>query len=90
MPCLPEMEIYHFCRELNFYNGFRGNRLGQNVRSDHGIISVFYKKHDFDKRFTSQSQCFPENHDFHSLCLNKLVFFGGQICEASIFLESRI
>ena len=49
-----------------------------------------YKKCDFDKRFAGQSQCFPENHDFHFLCLNNLFLFEGQICETFICLEYRI
>ena len=48
-----------------FYNGFTGNRLGQNVCIDRGIISRFHQNHDFD---TGQSLCFPENPDFHFLC----------------------
>ena len=67
-----------------------GNRLGQNDRNDRGIISDFYKKYEFDRRFAGQSQCFLENHDFHFLCLNNLFLFGGHICEAFICLEYRI
>ena len=64
-----------------------GDRLGQNVRNDRGIISRFHQNHDFDLRFTGQSQCFPENPDFHVLCRNNLFLFGGQICEAFILFR---
>ena len=53
---------------MNFYHGFMGDRLGQNVRIDCGIISDFYIKCDFDMRFAGQSPCFPENLDSHFLC----------------------
>ena len=79
-----------FYQKLIFYYGFMGNRLGQNVRIDRGIISGFHKNHDFDTRFACQSPCFPENLDFHFLCLNNLFLFEGQICEAFICLEYRI
>ena len=69
----------HVCQKSNFYYGFKGSRLGQNVRNDRGIISHFHKKHDFDTRFTNQSLCFAENHDFHVLILNGLFFFRGYI-----------
>ena len=55
-----------------------GNRLWQNVRIDHGIISGFRETSDFDKGFTCQSACFPRNLDFHFLCSSNLLFFGGQ------------
>ena len=67
-----------------------GNRLGQNDRNDRGIISGFHQKSEFDPCFTNQSPCFPENPDFRFLCLNNIFLFGGQICEAFIFLEYRI
>ena len=67
-----------------------GNRLGQNVHNDRGIISCFHKNSDFDLRVTGQSQYFPENPNFDFLCLNNLFLFGGQICGAFIFLEYRI
>ena len=80
----------HFCQKLNFYRGFKRNRLGQNVRNDRGIVSDFYKKCDFDMRVAGQSPCFPENLDSHFLCLTSWFLFGGQTCEALIFLEYRI
>ena len=67
-----------------------GNRLGQNDRNDRGITSGFHQKSDFDPCFAGQSQCVPENHDFHFLSLNNLFLFGGQICEACICLEHGI
>ena len=67
-----------------------GNRLGQNVCIDRGIIPDFRERNDFDPCFAGQSPCFPENLDFHFLCLNNILLFGGQICEAFIFLEYRI
>ena len=60
----------HFRQKLNFYLGFTGNRLGQNDRNDRGIISGFHQNSDFDPYFAGQSPCFPENLDFHFLCLN--------------------
>ena len=88
-PRLLENGFQHFCQKLNFYDGFMGNRLGQNVRNGCGIISGFHKNSDFDMRFAGQSQCSHESHDCHSLSLNFL-FFGGHICEAFIFSEYRI
>ena len=67
-----------------------GDRLGQNVRNDRGIISRFHQNHDFGMCFTGQSQYFPENSDFHFLFLNNLFLFEGQIREALIFLKYRI
>ena len=67
-----------------------GNRLGQNVRNDRGIILGFHQKSDFDPCFAGQSPCFPEYLDFHFLCFNNLFLFGGEICEAFMFLEYRI
>ena len=64
-----------------------GNRLGQNDQNDRGIISSFHKNNDFDPCFAGQSPGFPENPDFHFLCLNNLFLFEGQICEAFICLE---
>ena len=78
------------CPKPNLHHGFKGNCPGQNVCNDRGIISGFHQMGDFDPCFEGQSQCFPENHDFHFLCLNNLFLFGGQICEAFIFLEYRI
>ena len=48
--------------------GSMGNRLGQNVCIDCGIISVFY--HDPDRHFTGQSPFLPESINLHLLCLN--------------------
>jgi hypothetical protein len=72
---------------MNFYRGFGGNHLGQNVRNDCGIISGFHKNSDFDQCFAGQSPCFPEALDSHVLCLKNQFLFGGQICEALICLE---
>ena len=80
----------HFCQQLVFYHGFGRNRLGQNDRNDRGIILGFHQKSDFDSCFAGQSPCFPENLNFHFLCLNNLCLFGGQICEAFICLEYTI
>jgi hypothetical protein len=77
----------HFYQKHNFYDGFGRERLGQNDRHDHGIIPDFHQKSDFDSCFANQSRCFPENLHFHFLCLNDWFLFGGQICEAFIFLE---
>ena len=41
-----------------------GDRLGQNVRNDRGIISRFHQNSDFDMRFASQTPLFWKN----SLC----------------------
>jgi hypothetical protein len=82
-----KIHFQHFCQKLNFYRGFTGNRLGQNDRNDRGIISDFYEKCDFDRRFAGQSHFFPERPDFHFLCLNKWLLLGRQICEAFICLE---
>ena len=47
--CLPNSCVcrksgfQHFCQKLIFYDEFMGNRLGQNVRNDRGIISGFHK-----------------------------------------------
>ena len=79
-----------FCQKLNFCCGLMGDRLEQNVWNGRGIISGVHQKCDFDLRFACQSQCFPENLDLHSLCLNSLFLFEGQICEAFICLEYRI
>ena len=79
-----------FRPKLSFCDGFRRNRLGQNVSIDRGIIPSFHTNIDFDTSFTRQSRYFPENLDFCSLCLNNLFLFGGQICEAFMFLEYRI
>ena len=76
-----KIAFQHFRQKLNFYRGFKGNRLGQNVRNDRGIISGFHKNNDFDMQFAGQSPCFPENHDFHFLCLKNIFLFQGQICE---------
>ena len=67
-----------------------GNHLGQNDRNDRGIISGFHEKSDFDLCFASQSLCFPEKLNLCFRCLNNLFLFGGQICEAFMFLEYRI
>jgi hypothetical protein len=56
-------------------NGFRGNSLGRNVRNDRGIISGFHNHNDFDRSFTSQSPCFPENINVHVTSLNCLLTF---------------
>jgi hypothetical protein len=80
----------HFCQKLHFYQGFQSNRLGQNDCNDCGIISGFRQNNDFDPCFAGQRLCFPENLDFHFLGLNNQFLFGGQICEAFIFLEYRI
>ena len=75
-PCFSNSLFYRksgfqlFRQKLNFYDGFRGNRLGQNVRNDRGIISGFHKNSDFDRRFTGRSPCFSENINFHFLGLN--------------------
>mgnify|MGYP000302756155 CR=1 FL=1 len=89
-PRLWENGFQHCRQKYNFYCEFMGNRLRQHECNDRGIISRFHGNSDFDKRFASQSQCFPENLDLGFLCLNKLFLFGGQICEAFIFLEYRI
>ena len=67
-----------------------GNRLGQNVRNDHGIISGVHGNRDFDMCVASQILDFPKNLDFHLLRLKPICFFGRQICEAFIFLEYGI
>ena len=79
---LGKLAFNTFIKNQNFYRGFMGNRLGQNDRNDRGIISGVRQKIDFDPCFTNQSQCFPEHHDFHFLCLNNIFLFGGQVCEA--------
>ena len=89
-PRLLENGFQHFCPKLDFHGGFGRNRLGQNVRIDRGIISGFHKNPNFDARVACQSPCFPENLDFHFLCLSIFFLFGGQICEAFICLEYRI
>ena len=83
---LPEKWIPTLLPKLTFCCGFKGNRLGQNVWDDRGIILGFHQKIDFDTCFAGQSQCFPENLDFHSLCWSNIFLFGGQTCEAFIFL----
>ena len=57
-----------------------------------GVLNVgsFHQQSDFGMRVAGQSLCFPENHDFHVLCLNDLFLFGGQICGAFKFLEYRV
>ena len=76
------MEFNTVRQKSNFYDGFRRNRLGQNVRIDHGVISRFDNNSDFDMCFALQSQCFHKDHEFHFLWLNNLFLSGGQICEA--------
>ncbi len=88
--CRKKIRVHHFCQTLDFYHGFGRNRLGQNVHNDREIISCFHQNSDFDMFFRGQSPCFPENLDFHSLCLNNLFLSGGQICEAFILSEYRI
>ena len=39
---------------------------------------------------SNSKSMFPENLDFHFLCLNHLFLFGGQIWKAFMFLEYRI
>ena len=34
--------VQNLCQQLNFYDGFRRNWLGQNVRNDRGIILGFH------------------------------------------------
>ena len=85
-----KFHFQHFCQKLNFYRGFTGNRLRQNDRNDRGIISIFYEKCDFDRRFAGQSPRFPENLYFHFLCLNKWFLSGRQIREEFICLEYKI
>ena len=67
-----------------------GNRLGQSVRNDRGIISDVHQKSDFDPCFAGQSQCASKKLDLLFLRFKKKNLFGGQICEAFIFLEYRI
>ena len=55
---------WHLCQQLNFYYGFKGNRLGQNVRIDHGIISDAHTKCDFDIVSTCKSVCFANTWFF--------------------------
>ena len=55
-----KIENQHFCQKLNFRYGFIGNRVGQNVRNDRGIIPGVHKIHDFDICFTNQSPDFQE------------------------------
>ena len=50
-----------------------GDRLGQNVRNDRGIIPRFHKECDFDMCFTSQSPDFPTNLNF---------IFSVQTCDS--------
>jgi hypothetical protein len=73
----------HFRQKSSLHYGCRRNRLGarlgQHVRIDHGIITGFHESHDFDKRFTGQTPCFPENLDFYFLRVNNLFIFGTQI-----------
>ena len=84
-PRLWKNGFQHFCQKSNLYHGFGRNRLGQDDRNDRGIISGFRRKCNFDMCFTGQSPHFPENLDFHVLCLNCLFFAGGHMCEAFIF-----
>ena len=61
-PCISgnvEFELFHQKRTL--HNGFKGNRLRQQVRNDHGIISCFHKNPNFDMPFADQTQFVPQN-----------------------------
>ncbi len=79
-PILLENRFQHVLQKLNFDCGFIGNRLGLNARIDHVTSSGFHTTCDFEMRFACQSLRFPENHDFHVLCSNNLVLFGGHGC----------
>ena len=61
LPFYRKIENQHFCQTLNFCYGCMGNRVGQNVRNDRGIISGVHRKSHSDMHFTCQSECFPEN-----------------------------
>jgi hypothetical protein len=55
-----------------------------------GSFQVFIKRVTLTRVLQVRVHAFPENLDFHFLCLNNLFLFGGQICEAFILLEYRI
>ena len=53
-----------FRQNTYFYDGFRRNLLGQNVRIDRGIISYFQEICDLYICVTCQSPYFPETMTF--------------------------
>ena len=62
-PCVfgnVEFELFH--QKPTFYNGFRGNRLRQHVRNDHGIIPCFHTNPDFDMSVADRTQLFQKTN----------------------------
>ena len=85
-----KMNSNAFVKHLTFIMGFAGNCLGQNVRNDRGIISGFHTKCHFDMCSACQSPSVLENINFLFLCSKNIFLFGGQACEALVFLEYRM
>ena len=66
--------------------GFWETSWGKMSVMNVGSFQVFIKRMTLiGVLHARQSQCFPENLDFHFLCLNNIFLFGGQICEAFVF-----
>ena len=95
-----KLDFYGFPNPWDHFNPVRiekSSKLPQDLRQNVAYIAgngsqTFGKSgfQHFDRHFTNQSPCFPENPDFHFLCLDSIFLFGGQISEASMFLEYRI
>ena len=81
------MQFDQFYQKLNFYNGFRGNHLGQNVRNDCGIISCFHINIDFDMCFARQIHVFPKNHFAVSL-YKQFILLKETYMRSFFFLEN--
>ena len=79
------MDFNSFVKNLTFMCGFEGNRLGQNVCNDNGIIPYFHTNSDFDIRFICQRECFPQRIHFYVSFMHDFVLCRRRICEASMF-----
>ena len=72
------------------YSVFHGIRSIKIEESEIDLPIQGLETHTVCSCVVCQSPCFPENHDFHFLCLHNVFLFEGQICEAFICLEYRI
>ena len=70
------MSFNTFVEKLSFIVGLEETVWGKMIGMIVGSFHVFIKSHDSDLCFAGQSPCFPENLDFHFLCLNNLFLFG--------------
>ena len=70
--------------------GLWGTAWGKMCIMTVGSFQVFIKNVTLTRVLQVKINVFPKNLDFPFLCLNNLFLFGGEICEAFMFLEYRI